>query len=262
MTGLPMGLHREARRLGELGVAGYTRRMLTNPLIAIGNRVREPRYHCPCCGWRGARFFGYFGHGYTIANMVCPGCGSQPRHRGLHSLITREIARLAPGGRILHLAPEHALESVFAAHPGLRRIRTDLRMRAVDVRADATRMPFAAASFALVIASHLLEHIRDDHAVLAEMARVTAPEGRAIVAVPMFPDWQVRPTEEYPAPNPQVDDHWRTYGGDLAGRIERAGFSCAPVEFQDMVAAAEFESFGMRPGVVFIAGKPSGSPVS
>jgi SAM-dependent methyltransferase len=130
-------------------------------------------------------------------------------------------------------------------------------MRDTDVRADATRMPFRTASFALVIASHLLEHIRDDRAALGEIARVMAPGGRAIVAVPMLYDWRNHQTEEYPAPNPRADNHWRTYGRDLTGRIERSGLACVAVELASLVNEAQFAAYGLKPGAVFIADKPA-----
>ncbi|WP_183092856.1 class I SAM-dependent methyltransferase [Nocardioides stalactiti] len=57
--------------------------------------------------------------------------------------------------------------------------------RGLDVlRGDATSMPFADATFDLVMATDVWEHIEDDHAVAAESARVLRPGGRALVAVP------------------------------------------------------------------------------
>jgi SAM-dependent methyltransferase len=57
--------------------------------------------------------------------------------------------------------------------------------RGLDVvRADATRLPFADASFDLVMSTDVWEHIEDDGAVASETARVLRPGGRALVAVP------------------------------------------------------------------------------
>ena len=52
------------------------------------------------------------------------------------------------------------------------------------VRGDALRLPFADASFDRVIASEVLEHIPDDNAAMAELARVLRPGGTMAVTVP------------------------------------------------------------------------------
>jgi SAM-dependent methyltransferase len=54
------------------------------------------------------------------------------------------------------------------------------------VRADARRLPFAGASFDRVIAAEVLEHIDDDGAALAELARVLRPGGLIAVTVPRW----------------------------------------------------------------------------
>lgn len=51
---------------------------------------------------------------------------------------------------------------------------------------DAQRLSFPDAAFALVIASDVLEHLRDDAGALAEWRRVLAPGGRLVVLVPAF----------------------------------------------------------------------------
>jgi SAM-dependent methyltransferase len=55
------------------------------------------------------------------------------------------------------------------------------------IRADATRLPCATASFDLVVAYDVLEHIDDDLAVIHEVHRVLKPGGRFLVAVPADP---------------------------------------------------------------------------
>ena len=48
-------------------------------------------------------------------------------------------------------------------------------------------MGFASASFDCVICTEVLEHTRDPAAVLAEIARVLKPSGRAVITVPNDP---------------------------------------------------------------------------
>ncbi|PWN03635.1 class I SAM-dependent methyltransferase [Nocardioides silvaticus] len=52
------------------------------------------------------------------------------------------------------------------------------------VRGDATRLPFTDATFDLVMATDVWEHIEDDGAVADETFRVLRPGGRLLVAVP------------------------------------------------------------------------------
>jgi SAM-dependent methyltransferase len=51
---------------------------------------------------------------------------------------------------------------------------------------DALRLPFSDSSFERVIASEVLEHIRDDRVALGELARVLQPGGTIAVTVPRW----------------------------------------------------------------------------
>ena len=52
------------------------------------------------------------------------------------------------------------------------------------VAAAATALPFRAGAFRWVLASEVFEHLEDDDGAAAELARVLAPDGVAIVTVP------------------------------------------------------------------------------
>jgi|GEM_PF-2808426 len=64
----------------------------------------------------------------------------------------------------------------------LRRHRPSLRMQGVV--ADAQSLPFLHGVFDLVVFSHVLEHLSDEAAALAEVRRVLRPDGYAVVLVP------------------------------------------------------------------------------
>lgn len=100
--------------------------------------------------------------------------------------------------------------------------------RAVEVRADALRLPLADNSVDRVIAAEVMEHIPDDAAALDELVRVLRPGGRIAVTVPArFPEqinWALDP------------DYYRTPGGHV--RIYRRG------ELEERMRAAGLELRG------------------
>jgi SAM-dependent methyltransferase len=51
---------------------------------------------------------------------------------------------------------------------------------------DVCQIPFADASFDLVLATDIIEHVDDDVQALTELRRVLTPGGRAIITVPAF----------------------------------------------------------------------------
>ena len=52
---------------------------------------------------------------------------------------------------------------------------------------EITALPFADASFDLVAAVDVVEHVDDDRKVFGELTRVLKPEGRLIFSVPLHP---------------------------------------------------------------------------
>ncbi|HWM21481.1 MAG TPA: class I SAM-dependent methyltransferase [Ilumatobacteraceae bacterium] len=93
------------------------------------------------------------------------------------------------------------------------------------LRGDATRLPFADGSFEVVITSEVLEHIQDDVAAIAEMARVLAPGGTFAATVPSwFPEkvnWML--SDEYHAPK-SAGGHVRIYTlTELRAKLRAAG---------------------------------------
>jgi SAM-dependent methyltransferase len=100
-------------------------------------------------------------------------------------------------------------------------------MRTVDVQASLTALPLRDDSVDVLICYHVLEHIPDDGAAMAEIARTLDPGGLALVQVPWRPE---RSTDEDPnAPEEERTrrfgqaDHVRMYGADFEDRLHSAG---------------------------------------
>ena len=95
------------------------------------------------------------------------------------------------------------------------------------VQGDGARLPFGDAAFDRVIASEVLEHVPDDQAACAELARVLKPGGRLAVTVPAWwPEkvcWML--SDDYHAPAAE-GGHVRIYRKPrLAWRLAAAGLA-------------------------------------
>lgn len=95
------------------------------------------------------------------------------------------------------------------------------------LQGDATRLPFADASFDRVITSEVLEHIQDDVRAISELVRVLKPGGTFAATVPAwFPEkvnWML--SDEYHAPK-SVGGHVRIYSAtELTAKLRTAGLT-------------------------------------
>ena len=116
-----------------------------------------------------------------------------------------------------------------------------------DLAIDITRIDLPDSSFERVLCSHVLEHVPDDRQALAELHRVLAPGGIAIVNVPM--DLRLERTDEDPTvTDPEErrwrywqEDHVRLYGRDFRLRLEEAGFEVEHVRPTDTLTPEQIE---------------------
>lgn len=83
--------------------------------------------------------------------------------------------------------------------------------RASFLRGSALELPFADATFDVVVCSEVLEHIHDHRGVLTEIARVLKPGGRFVASVPRaWPErlcwWLSDPYHEAPGGHIRIFD--------------------------------------------------------
>jgi len=93
------------------------------------------------------------------------------------------------------------------------------------MQGDATKLPFADASFDRVITSEVLEHIQDDVAAVGELLRVLKPGGTIAATVPTWlpekVNWML--SDEYHAPK-VPGGHVRIYTAtELKSKLRSAG---------------------------------------
>jgi SAM-dependent methyltransferase len=110
--------------------------------------------------------------------------------------VAEVVAMLGPteGLRCLDLGSDNGVVSLVLRRQGGDWASADLTAEAVasirelvatDVhQVDGDRLPFADASFDRVAVVDMLEHVADEEAFVAELARVTRPEGRLVVNTP------------------------------------------------------------------------------
>lgn len=174
---------------------------------AVIGQPDTPHFICPVCNYQGP-FKTLSQSSGRREYAQCPSCKSLERHRLQYLVLERELANLQCSAlSMLHVAPEPFLQNYFRRHFGVYET-ADLHMKGVDHKVDLTSLPFASESYDLVFASHVLEHIPDDRAALAEISRILKPGGKAVLPVPLV----ASQTIEYPKPSPAEANHVRAPG--------------------------------------------------
>ncbi len=210
---------------------------------------------CPICGYQGV--FISVGHpGRWDAR--CLSCGSRERHRLLHLWVTEGGGDRFAGKRILHFAPEKVIMRRMRGNPLYE--TADLMQQGVTHKVDITDIPLPDASYDVVMANHVLEHIPDDRKAMAELFRLLKPGGTGLFTVPVNATRQT--TYENPAILGKAErwahfsahDHLRYYGLDFAERLTGVGFV---VETFRMTPEQEVQYGLLRDEWLYVARKPA-----
>ena len=194
-------------------------------------------HQCNICGNNVDKFIPYRGGSSTISefqkklkiigsdvdNFSCPHCGCHDRERHLKLFI--EQTRILEGKqriRILHFAPERSVLNLLTKFNPEIHILADLytsdpRFEKINIEA----IPYGNASFDLVIANHILEHVDNPDLALSEINRVLKDDGFAILQTPYsqllentFEDKAIDDSENRLFFYGQ-EDHARVFGRDI-----------------------------------------------
>ena len=216
------------------------------------------RYTCPFCHSHlrtllpfGLKFpvldeLQVVGGGYRL-NARCPLCGSFDRERLLYLFLLHRTDIFEKHMKVLHVAPEAALSKILRSQRDLDYVTADLYSQDVMFKMDITQIQFPDNSFDVIICNHVLEHIRDDRAAIAELYRTLMSGGWAILQVPIslrldrtYEDPFITTSEGRGDAFGQAD-HVRIYAEDYQHRLEQAGFKVAVFKWTNQA-----DNFGGR----------------
>lgn len=219
------------------------------PLRKLINTVRyygDERY-CPVCDKRSSRF-----NSFGIAareDAQCPHCGALERHRLLWLFFQKRTELLADKPKLLHVAPEPCLESIFRKQLGNNYLTADLLNPNAMVKMDICDIQYPDNSFDAIYCSHVLEHVPDDKQAMRELCRVLNANGWAILNVPItrektFEDPSIVEPEDRLRAFGQ-EDHVRCYGQDYFERLRESGFNVEVIKVDDLANEDEAVKMGL-----------------
>ena len=227
-------------------------RLIPYPIIHFGRQVIHfGPSRCVVCNSRHGKRIDT-GYNYPILRELqvvggqvrhadaCPICHSGARERLVWFYLSRH--GLAGGKRPLtaHFAPEKGLSARLSGHLGDRYAAYDLepsRYRHLsDVRqANLEKLPFGDGEIDLLLCNHVLEHVWDLSSALAEVHRVLAPCGLALMQVPIALGLrETRDGGQSMSANERIrqfgqDDHVRLFSRDgYVTTLENSGFTVTP----------------------------------
>lgn len=186
------------------------------PWVPLEDR---PPAQCNICRWVGTAFDG----AHHSESAVCPGCGSISRDRFLHWSLTAKVP-VHRAMRVIETSPRlgRAYRDAMATWFFYRTSDFDGRAHQGNLQLDLQAIELPDASLDVLMTAHVLEHVPDTDAALAEMFRVLAPGGHVVLQVPVLQGATAPPAE----PEFHGDDtpvFWR-FGFDLTERIRSHGF--------------------------------------
>ncbi|MGH8776083.1 MAG: class I SAM-dependent methyltransferase [Jiangellaceae bacterium] len=198
-----------------------------------------------------------------------------------------DAAQVGRGTRLLDVACGPGHLTARAASRGAVATGVDVAAAMVDLasarhpavafrRADAQRLPFAAASFDAVVANFAVLHLGDSEQAATEFARVLSPGGRVAVTVWDQPErarlfaWILEAIDdagaEPPADLPAGPAFFRFAADDqLAGLLEHGGFgdvTIRTVEFTQPAASSSEIWDGVVGGTVRTAALVNRQPTA
>lgn len=205
---------------------------------------------CPCCQGSFRKMRQFAGR----PEARCPRCGALERHRALVLFLHRELGMERLRGRLLHVAPELALERTFANRPAADYVRGDLFPQRAGIRKlDVTAIDYPDDAFDVVVINHVLEQVPDDRRAISELRRVLRTGG--ILITQHSRDDTRANTYEDPSLTTKAQrlehygnaDNVRIFGRDFADRLRAGGFTVQTRRYVSEVAPGDRELYALAP---------------
>lgn len=192
--------------------------------------------------------------GSDLDNCECPWCGATDRERHLAMYMNAcGLLDSVPGKAVLHFAPEPRIAKMLAERKPASHVKADLYPTKPDIeRIDMMQIPYPDASFDLVIANHVLEHVADYRASLKELSRVLKVGGFAILQTPfsarLIATWSDDGIDDdlmrlhaY-----GQEDHVRLFGKDIFERFAIAGLTPRVQGHDELLPDVDAQIFGVN----------------
>lgn len=169
--------------------------------------------------------------GSNLKRFYCPHCRSIDRERHLKLFFDRLQIWDCFKGALLHMAPEGPLTTAILMQAPSRYVAGDLYPKSPSVETiDLEAISYPDATFDVVIANHMLEHVNRPVVALSEVRRVLRGGGRFICQTPYAR--RLSTTLEDPLLQSEDDriffyaqhNHLRLFGLDIEQLIRDAGF--------------------------------------
>jgi SAM-dependent methyltransferase len=173
-----------------------------------------------------------------------------PRHEHRLGIILAEVDRLPPRSRILDAAVGLGQLAARMRERGHRVVGVDYSFEAAlharrnvgiaTVVGDMTKLPFLDGAFGGVTTGETLEHLDDDVAAAAEIARVVGSGGCVIATVPALRSLWSQSDDYY--------EHRRRYSRrELTSLFTRAGLSIAKASFWGFPVVLAYDTLFLLP---------------
>ncbi|MFA1770064.1 class I SAM-dependent methyltransferase [Rufibacter glacialis] len=229
---------------------------LSRSWLYLGTNV-----YCPLCE-RSFRTFLPFGK-ERRSQALCPRCHTLERHRLLWLYLQEQVHLQERSLAVLHMAPEPIVQQRLHALPNLLYRSADLTSPVAMDRVDLQALPYATASFDLILCSHVLAHVPDETKALQELRRVLKPQGQLLLQARLHPQEKTLETPEAVTPlqRQQVygqSDRFRKYGQDFGERVAAQGFTVQAVAYANSRPAEEQTRLGLGlQELIFVATHPA-----
>ena len=142
-------------------------------------------------------------------------------------------------------APENAIYNFLSRYlDDLIGIDLSLINTMVKVQGNILKTPFNDNSVSFVSCFHVIEHVSDDRAALAELNRILLPGGKAVICVPV--KFSSMKTIEFGKPNPLLEDHYYEYGLDIGDRLIEAKFCGTAFRLSKIILTNMYSRYSLQ----------------